>query len=86
MSAVKKLSIDTNQDTEQSSDVIDCDFDAEICHCRKVKKKLVFNLFQTGASHPQEFMQRTGAGTGCGTCRPLLHMLLDHYYCSQKKT
>lgn len=50
---------------------------SELCHCRRVKQNLIVKLLQMGALHQQEVMQRTGAGTGCGTCRPMIRMLIQ---------
>lgn len=51
--------------------------DLELCHCRRVKQSFIINLVDLGALSLQEITQRSGAGSGCGTCRPLIAIKID---------
>jgi nitrite reductase (NADH) large subunit len=47
--------------------------DAQVCNCNGVcKGDLVAAVEQDGCGTPREVMARTRAGTGCGSCKPLV--------------
>lgn len=49
-----------------------------VCSCRAVSSATIARLAKAGASAGQ-IARETGAGTGCGTCRPVIAALLDVY-------
>ncbi len=47
-----------------------------VCHCLVVEERAVLASIRAGASDLAAIGARCGAGTGCGSCRPLLEHLL----------
>lgn len=41
-----------------------------ICHCKMVTEKEIKTLIKKGATSPSEIIELTGAGSGCGRCKP----------------
>ena len=41
-----------------------------ICHCKMVTEKEIKALIKKGAASAIEIMEFTGAGSGCGRCKP----------------
>ncbi|MGE3809042.1 MAG: FAD-dependent oxidoreductase [Gemmataceae bacterium] len=48
----------------------------QICNCNEVSKKTIMAAIAGGAKSVAEIGKCTKAGTGCGTCQPLLSQLL----------
>jgi nitrite reductase (NADH) large subunit len=70
--------------------------DAQICNCNGVcKGDIVAAVDEDGCSTPREVMARTRAGTGCGSCKPMVVDLValatgglsdePHYLCPCRK-
>jgi nitrite reductase (NADH) large subunit len=53
--------------------------DAEICDSLSVTKERVVAAIRDGARSVEAIGEATQAGTGCGTCQPLLRELLGCY-------
>ncbi len=52
--------------------------DPLVCHCRQVTKSTILAACDEGCRNLNEIGERTGAGTGCGSCRgPITAMLLN---------
>jgi nitrite reductase (NADH) large subunit len=51
----------------------------EICNCNHVSQETLVELIHTGCHSVSELSARTKAGTGCGSCRAQLTMLLQRY-------
>ncbi len=49
----------------------------QICNCHCVNKGKLLSAIDGGCSSVGALGQKTGAGTGCGTCQPLLTQLLQ---------
>jgi bacterioferritin-associated ferredoxin len=47
-----------------------------VCHCKVVSDRHVRDAIVCGASTPDDVGDMCGAGTGCGSCRPTIGMLL----------
>lgn len=47
-----------------------------ICHCNRVTEEVVLNQIRVGCRTLQEITAKTGAGSGCGSCRGQLASLL----------
>ena len=59
---------------------------AVICSCENVTKGRLCGLLDEGkAQNVKELAGCTGAGTGCGGCKPMLSDLVDHYLEAQGK-
>ena len=41
-----------------------------ICHCKMVTEKEIKTLVKKGATSANEITELTGAGSGCGRCKP----------------
>ncbi len=41
-----------------------------LCHCKMVTEKELKTLLKKGAASVEEVTLLTGAGTGCGRCKP----------------
>src|SRR5262249_60975428 len=50
--------------------------DTQICNCNTVSKGTILAAIQGGAATVDAVGQACKAGTGCGTCQPLLGQLL----------
>jgi bacterioferritin-associated ferredoxin len=59
--------------------VRDLSGDSEICDCLSVTKERVVAAIRDGARTVESLGEATQAGTGCGTCQPLLRELLGCY-------
>jgi nitrite reductase (NADH) large subunit len=70
--------------------------DAQICNCNGVcKGAIVAAVEEDGCSTPREVMARTRAGTGCGSCKPMVIDIValaagglsdePHYLCPCRK-
>jgi nitrite reductase (NADH) large subunit len=53
--------------------------DTQICNCNEVPKGRLVQAIREGKCSVQALGECTRAGTGCGTCQPLLVQLLDAY-------
>jgi NAD(P)H-nitrite reductase large subunit len=53
--------------------------DTQICNCNAVSKGTIVDAIRDGKCSIQALGQCTRAGTGCGTCQPLLGQLLEAY-------
>jgi nitrite reductase (NADH) large subunit len=53
--------------------------DTQICNCHAVSKGQIVEAIRGGQCSVQAVGECTRAGTGCGTCQPLLAQLLDAY-------
>ncbi len=47
-----------------------------ICHCKMVTDKEILSAITKGATTLTEIMEFTGAGTGCGRCKPQIGEIL----------
>jgi bacterioferritin-associated ferredoxin len=48
-----------------------------VCHCKGLTDRDVRGVIAAGACTRRELTRRSGAGSVCGGCRPLLDELLD---------
>ena len=62
-----------------AASVRDLPDDAQICNCNTVSKGRIVAAIQAGKCSIAALGQCTKAGTGCGTCQPLLGELIDAY-------
>jgi nitrite reductase (NADH) large subunit len=62
-----------------AASVIDLPDDAQICNCNAVSKKRVVEVIGEGKCTLFSIGECTRAGTGCGSCQPLLAQLIDYY-------
>lgn len=46
------------------------------CHCTGVRRAELLQAIAAGCTTVDELRRRTGAGSGCGSCRPELRALL----------
>jgi NAD(P)H-nitrite reductase large subunit len=53
--------------------------DTQICNCNEVPKAKIVEAIRAGKCSVQAVGECTRAGTGCGTCQPLLAQLIDAY-------
>jgi nitrite reductase (NADH) large subunit len=53
--------------------------DTQICNCNEVPKGRIVQDIEAGKCTVQALGECNRAGTGCGTCRPLLGQLIDLY-------
>jgi len=53
--------------------------DTQICNCNEVNKGKIVEAIRAGKCSVQAVGEGTRAGTGCGTCQPLLAQLIDAY-------
>jgi nitrite reductase (NADH) large subunit len=53
--------------------------DTQICNCNRVSKGQIVTAIRAGRCSVAAIGECTKAGTGCGTCQPLLGQLLDRY-------
>jgi nitrite reductase (NADH) large subunit len=53
--------------------------DTQICNCNEVPKGKIVEAIRAGKCSAQAVGECTRAGTGCGTCQPLLAQLIDAY-------
>jgi nitrite reductase (NADH) large subunit len=51
--------------------------DARVCQCNRVSKGDLVACVERGAGTPAACMDATRAGTGCGSCRPLVTEIVD---------
>ncbi len=59
------------RDTQEPEDVV--------CHCHQIRPQQLIQAIQNGCRTLSELGSRTGAGTGCGSCRgQLARLLLQH--------
>jgi bacterioferritin-associated ferredoxin len=47
-----------------------------ICHCLAVNDRAIRAEIAAGALDPDDLAARCGAGTRCGSCRPVLEAIL----------
>lgn len=59
----------------KTADVAGWPATAEICNCMSVCKQEIVAVCASGCASVEELGRRTGAGTVCGSCRPLLARL-----------
>lgn len=50
----------------------------ELCHCRSIQTCVVDRAIMNGARTGVSVTRRTGASTGCGTCRPKVEQIIDY--------
>ncbi|MBK9258921.1 MAG: (2Fe-2S)-binding protein [Polyangiaceae bacterium] len=48
-----------------------------VCICMAVTEQDIRDAAASGLCTPMEVMEKTGAGTRCGTCRPTIATLID---------
>jgi bacterioferritin-associated ferredoxin len=48
-----------------------------VCICMAVTEKDIRDAAASGLSSPTEVMEKTGAGSGCGTCRSTVISILE---------
>ena len=65
--------------TGATGDVCDLPDDAQVCNCNTVSKGRLVAAIQAGKCTIKALGECTRAGTGCGTCQPLLGELIDAY-------
>lgn len=53
--------------------------DVQICNCHAVQKGKIVEAIASGSYSLQSIGERTRAGTGCGTCQPLLSQLIQTF-------
>ena len=53
--------------------------DTQICNCNEVPKGRIAEAIQSGKCTVKAIGECTKAGTGCGTCQPILSQLIDAY-------
>jgi NAD(P)H-nitrite reductase large subunit len=53
--------------------------DTQICNCHAVNKGVIVAAIHAGKCALQSIGECTRAGTGCGTCQPLVAQLIDTY-------
>ncbi len=51
----------------------------ELCHCRMVPTDRVFEAIKQGCCNIEEIGRSTLAGTGCGSCRDDMTLLLNQF-------
>jgi NAD(P)H-nitrite reductase large subunit len=59
--------------------------DVEICHCRKINLSVIDQMIVLGAHTPEKVKAWCTAGSGCGTCRPEVQILIDERIRHTKK-
>src|SRR5207302_11179319 len=81
--SVELLSDDTARDAlladGAGADLAGLPDDTQICNCNSVSKGQIVAAIQDGKCSVQALGDCTRAGTGCGTCQPLLRQLLAAY-------
>lgn len=61
----------------QGGDLLSLPDQAQICNCNAVCKGALLEAIEAGCSSVKALGEKTRAGTGCGTCQPLLTQLLQ---------
>ncbi len=61
---------------EQNNDVSTWSSDAVVCQCNRVPQGKLVNSLSAGCNSVCELSDQTGAGTVCGSCKPLLEQLV----------
>ncbi len=56
---------------------VDASADPIVCNCKKVKKSQILAAIAAGATTVEAVGEATGAGTGCGGCKPKIQALLS---------
>lgn len=54
-----------------------------VCSCNGVGKGNIIQKIESGCTDFKELCQSTGAGTGCGSCRPEVKEILESYTVAQ---
>ena len=62
-----------------SADLQNVTDDTQICNCHEVPKRIIVAAIREGQCSLQAIGECTRAGTGCGTCQPLLNQLIKSY-------
>jgi nitrite reductase (NADH) large subunit len=57
--------------------VLDLPDDAQVCNCNAVSKRRIVEAIRAGKGSVEAVGVCTRAGTGCGSCQPLIAQLLD---------
>jgi nitrite reductase (NADH) large subunit len=70
---------DTLLEDGAAADLLNLAEDTQICNCHAVTKGRIVAAIGEGKCSIQAVGECTRAGTGCGTCRPLLGQLIDLY-------
>lgn len=47
------------------------------CHCHNVSYGKIIDAVHAGADTYQKVQKATGAGTGCGKCRPFIESMIQ---------
>lgn len=72
-----ELLLDATHDlAADGTDLLTLPDDALICNCNEVPKGQLVAAIKEGKCSVQALGECTRAGTGCGTCQPLLHQLI----------
>ncbi len=48
-----------------------------VCGCRMVEKQTIIDAIKEGATTLEAVMEKTEAGTGCGSCVPKIEALIE---------
>jgi nitrite reductase (NADH) large subunit len=64
---------------DSGADLLSIPDDTQICNCHGVNKGQILAAVNQGQCSVQALGECTRAGTGCGTCQPLLRELIDLY-------
>ncbi|MFC3150775.1 FAD-dependent oxidoreductase [Litoribrevibacter euphylliae] len=64
---------------EQSQDVSTWPVEAVVCQCNNISQGELSHYLSTGCASVAELSEQTGAGTVCGSCKPLLSQLVEHH-------
>ncbi|WP_245665004.1 nitrite reductase large subunit NirB [Actinoplanes subtropicus] len=57
--------------------VADMPDDEQVCNCNGVSKKAICGVVQDGCATVSGVMDKTRAGKGCGTCKPLVQRIVE---------
>lgn len=62
---------------EEESDVINWPAEAIVCNCMRVNRGQLSSAINNGCENLEQLCNKTCAGTVCGSCKPLLHQLVE---------
>lgn len=64
---------------EQSEDIINWPMESVVCQCNNVSQGELVHALAQGCQSQTELSAETGAGTVCGSCKPLLGQLVEQH-------